>query len=486
MNEWVTEAPAFAVVGKINMGKSSVLSTLLEIDDDRTIRVSATPGETTRCQALPLMLDGREMLRFVDTPGFSRAIDAMRAIQDLHGEGTPNLETIRRFVTGQLERNEFADEARLLQPIIEGAGVLYVIDPSKPLRDAFVAEMEIIRWTGTPRMALLNEKAENQERLSEWRNRLGSYFNLVRTFNAHRARFEERRRLLKSLLEIDETNRSRIEETISLIDREWTMRREESAEMIMQFLAQALRHRESERITEKDEEFVDRKDRIKGDLTKKYYREIAKLEKKTYEDLLTLYHHRLLKVEVGDDHFDGVDLSSEETWRKWGLSRSQLTLVSGLAGGATGLMVDLGAGGLTHGIGTVVGAVTGAGGAFLKGNRLPELKITAKGMSFDGNSHKALVIGPPESENFAWILLDRILHLYGQVVARSHGRRDEALIEGQGSGRVRHFAPERRGAIQKWIQKQLKGDETRFDPEVMRELITILEEVENDHQEKTA
>jgi len=53
MKKWVTEAPTFAVVGKINMGKSSVLSTLLEIDDDRLIRVSNTPGETTQCQVLP-------------------------------------------------------------------------------------------------------------------------------------------------------------------------------------------------------------------------------------------------------------------------------------------------------------------------------------------------------------------------------------------------------------------------------------------------
>jgi len=211
MNEWVTDAPTFAVVGKTNMGKSSVLSTLLEIDNDAILRVSDTPGETTRCQALPLEFDGEERLRFVDTPGFQRAQDAMRHIQAMHGEGSPNLDTLRRFVSEQKDQGEFIDEALLLEPIVEGAGLLYVIDPTKPIRDDFVAEMEIMRWTGRPRMALLNEKGENDERLAEWKARLGSYFNLVRTFNAHRARFEERRRLLKSLLEIDEGNRARIE-----------------------------------------------------------------------------------------------------------------------------------------------------------------------------------------------------------------------------------------------------------------------------------
>ena len=64
MSEWVTEGvPAFAVVGRINMGKSAVLATLLEVDDDDVIRVDATPGATTHSQALPVEFDGKEMAR---------------------------------------------------------------------------------------------------------------------------------------------------------------------------------------------------------------------------------------------------------------------------------------------------------------------------------------------------------------------------------------------------------------------------------------
>jgi len=478
MSEWVTDAPTFAVVGKINMGKSSVLSTLLEIDDDRLVRVSSTPGETTHCQVLPVTFDDREMIRFVDTPGFSRALEAMRAIQDLHGEGTPNLATIKEFVARQMESGEFEDEARLLEPVVEGAGILYVIDPSKPLRDAFVAEMEILRWTGCPRMALLNEKAENPERTGEWRSRLGSYFNLVRTFNAHQARFGERKRLLRSLLEIDETNRGRIEDTIRLIDEEWEQRREESAEIVMDFLAKALRHREKERIGVKDDELSHRKDRTKQELQKKYYASIAKFEQQTYEKLLKLYRHRLLKAEVGGDAFQGVDLSSEETWQKWGLSRSQLAIAGGLAGGAAGVAIDIGSAGLTHGMGTLFGVLTGAGGAFFKGDSLPELKIDARGVSFDGESHKALVMGPPESDNFAWILLDRLLHHYREIVSRSHGRRDEEVIDGESAGWVRDFSRERRVRLQKWMIAQLKGAEGGFDAGVFRELVATLEDVE--------
>jgi len=46
--------PTFAVVGKVNAGKSSVLATLLEVDDDQVLRISNTPGETTECTEFPI------------------------------------------------------------------------------------------------------------------------------------------------------------------------------------------------------------------------------------------------------------------------------------------------------------------------------------------------------------------------------------------------------------------------------------------------
>ena len=157
MSEWVqADVPAFAVVGRVNMGKSAVLATLLEIDDNELIRVSPTPGETTRCQTHRVVFGGRECVRFIDTPGFSQPVEAMREIQRIHGQGTPDLDAIRSFIATAGDR--FADEKRLLEPLAEGAGVLYVVDPAKPLRDDFLAEMEILRWTGRPRLALLNRR----------------------------------------------------------------------------------------------------------------------------------------------------------------------------------------------------------------------------------------------------------------------------------------------------------------------------------------
>ena len=123
------QVPTFAVVGRVNMGKSAVIATLLEIDDNELVRISATPGETTRCQPHRVVFGDCESVRFIDTPGFSRPVEAMRAIQQIHGAGTPGLETLRRFVAESGE--EFGDEKRLLEPLPAGAGILYVVDPAR-------------------------------------------------------------------------------------------------------------------------------------------------------------------------------------------------------------------------------------------------------------------------------------------------------------------------------------------------------------------
>ncbi|NNC88477.1 MAG: DUF3482 domain-containing protein [Akkermansiaceae bacterium] len=473
------DLPVFAVVGRINMGKSAVLATLLEVDDDKIIRVSATPGETTRCQVLPVAFHDKELLRFIDTPGFSRPLDAMRAIQDLHGEGTPGLPAVQQFVADHRQGGEFEDEARLLEPVIQGAGILYVIDPGKPLRDAFVAEMEILRWTGRPRMALLNEKEEAGEHLTEWKDRLGSYFNLVRTFNAHKARFEERKRLIRSLLEIDEGHRVLLERALRCIEEEWVQRRKESADVVLEMLRAALMVRAEGRLEEEDVHLEHRRERVAADLAGKYAAEVQRVERRGYEELLQIYRHHLVEIEDRAADTSGTELEEEERWKKWGLSRGQLTVAGAVAGAAGGAVVDVGTGGLTHGWGTLTGGVVGALATFWKGADLPEFGL-AGGLKMSSGSGRTLVLGPPKNENFPWILLDSVLHRYAAILARAHGRRDEeVLAAGRGESLVRNLPRSRRNLLAKWFGSCARGAPNRgMEPEVFEALVETLQEVE--------
>ncbi len=480
MSDWVQPGiPAFAVVGRVNMGKSAVLATLLEIDDNELIRVSPTPGETTRCQPHRVIFSGCECVRFIDTPGFSRPVEAMREIQRIHGTGTPDLHAIRRFIA--MPGDDFGDEKRLLEPLVQGAGVLYIADPARPLRDDFLAEMEILRWTGRPRLALLNRRGESSGPDEEaWKSRLGATFNLTRTFDAHRARFDERLRLLRSLLEIEENHRDALATTIRLVEDEWRTRRGDAAETIVTLIEDALTLRVSSTLSERDIAVPERRARAEGALAKRYLTDLAALEHRCLSRLLTIHRHHLLRADCDPSGYHGIDLESAETWTKWGLGRTQLAIAATLAGGAAGLAVDAATGGLTHGAGTVVGALTGGAAAWFKGGSLPDLRLDLRGgVRLAGGEGKSLVVGPPGNPNFPWVLLDGVLVRYRQILARAHGRRDCGTLEGgTGSGFTRDFPAARRAALAKWFGSCLKGSPNRaLEPEVFKAIVATLEEI---------
>jgi hypothetical protein len=471
------EIPVFAVVGRVNMGKSAVLATLLEIDDNELIRVSPTPGETTRCQPHALILDGGERLRFIDTPGFSRPVEAMRAILAMHGPGTPGLETLAEFVrdTGP----DFADEKRLLEPLVRGAGILYVVDPAKPLRDDFLAEMEILRWTGRPRLALLNRRGGASGSDEEkWREKLGGAFNLIRTFDAHRARYDERLRLLRALLDIEERQRPQLEETIRLVENEWLVRREKAAETILTFLESALCHRVHATLEERDLHLPPRKQRKAELLTRRYLDELAALECGCFEELLRIYRHHLLKADAAADGFRGIDLEARETWSKWGLGRGQLACAAGIAGGAAGFAVDAATGFLSHGAAAVAGSLGAGAAAWFKGGSLPDIRLDLLGgMKLGGGEGRTLTMGPLKSPNFPWILLDGALLRYRQMLDRAHGRRDAETLRGADSGFTRRFPQNRRTLLAKWFDSCIKGTPNRtLEPDVFNALVESLAE----------
>ena len=69
-----SDVPRVAVVGRVNKGKSSIVSTLAE---DDSVRVDPRPGTTVEVREYPVRVDGEPLFVLVDTPGFE---DAPRAL----------------------------------------------------------------------------------------------------------------------------------------------------------------------------------------------------------------------------------------------------------------------------------------------------------------------------------------------------------------------------------------------------------------------
>ena len=477
------DAPTFAVVGKVNMGKSAVLATLLEEDDDAIIRISNEPGETTRCQRLSLILDGAERLRFIDTPGFQQPIEALRAIRALaeHPERGPGPADLKRFVERYRDTDTFVDECVLLAPILEGAGVIYVVDPGARLHDAFIAEIEILRLSAGPRLAVLNPKTDKAPSHEDaWRAELGKAFNLVRTFNAFAARFKARRELLAALNQIDERDQAHLGATLERLDTEWAQRREDAAELIMDFMARALTHTERTSYVDDATPEAARREALAA-AHKRYFAAIAELEREATDRLLALYRHRHTQARTQAVLAEDIDLTEAETWQRFGLDRRQLTFAGAATGAAGGGWVDIATAGHTLGLGALFGGSVGGALAWFKGDALPSLNLSVGRRATLGG--RALTVGPPKSANFAWILLDLVLLRYRAIIDLTHAVRDQDGLAGPGGsgkdGLVQGLASARQKTLARWFGHLAKDAEAhRHDPEIRAAIEATLAEIE--------
>jgi len=479
--------PSFAVVGRVNKGKSAILATLVEEDRNARIRISPTPGETTACQRIPLQIAGETLLTFIDTPGFSHAPEALEWLKSRHEDNSTaaRLDTVRAFVDAHSDDDSFRDECLLLDPVINGAGILYVVDASKPFRPDFLAEMEILRWTGRPRMALLNHISAETDYSEDWKKHLGEFFNLTREFNAHSARIKERVRLLRQLLEIEENARPALEKTIHLLEQQWDQRRSESADVIIDLMEDCLRLRTRLNISSGNIERDYQKTKAKAELVEKYIREISVHEETHHRKLLKIYRHTvepLVEEPAGDAGLG--ELFAEETWQLLGLDKWQLALAGGVAGAIGGSALDVLLGGSTLGAGTLLGGAAGAAAPLLGGKNLARIRIDIP--NFPGGHVSIggvqLSAGPPRNPNFPWILLDRVLFYHHHLLTRAHGRRDPFVIEhstdGQRSGISSTFNTSRRDKFQRWFNKLLKGNPPADSEEIFNEFRKILSEIE--------
>ncbi|MBU0908275.1 MAG: DUF3482 domain-containing protein, partial [Proteobacteria bacterium] len=270
--------PEFAIVGHPNEGKSSVLSTLAE---DDSVRISPTPGETMVCQTFPVIIDGREIIRFVDTPGFQHPREILHQLQGLQAD-TDNIITAYRKKNA--DNTEFRQDMELLLPLTQGAGIIYVVDGSRPVRSVDRAEMEILRLTGLPRMAILNSKDPDTDYLEQWKEEFRKTFNVFRVFNAHRATYAERIALLESLKHIDQDWQASLDTVISAFKKDWGQRNLSCAGIITDMLAECLSYTLVRNLSDTADE-----DRLKVDMRAAYEKNIRKIETRAYQQIRSLF-----------------------------------------------------------------------------------------------------------------------------------------------------------------------------------------------------
>lgn len=401
--------PEIAIIGHPNEGKSSVLSTLAE---DDTVRISPFPGETRRCRTFPIVIDNREIMRFTDTPGFQ---NPARLLAELRGRGETGPAGLRHLVELTASQLEFQEDHELLQPLVRGAGVIYVVDGSRPLRQIDKAEMELLRLIGRPRMAVINCKRDEQGFLQAWKDELGQHFNSWRLFNAHRATYAERIDLLTALQAIDQDWQPVLAEVVRTFQQDWQQRCRRSAEIICTLLAEVLSLQLTQECRPQDDE-----EALRTHLLERYGNAVAQAEKKAQQQIRTLFKHNIFNCELPPHSILHEDLLSERTWQLLGLTRQQLVLLGMFSGAAVGAGVDVAA--LGHGLGlfTALGSAAGVLGA-LSGRKRLKTGASLLGLRLAGAE---LHVGPAKDISLMFVLINRELLFFSHIINWAHGRRD--------------------------------------------------------------
>ncbi len=404
--------PKFAVVGHPNKGKSSIVSALA-LDD--SVQISDTPGTTSKKRSFPLKVDGKILYELIDTPGFQRARRVLSWLEQHDVSADKKHEVVSAFINEHREDARFNDEIELLEPVMEGAGIIYVVDGSKPYGEEYEAEMEVLRWTGQPSMALINhiDEADYSE---EWKRALGQYFKMVRTFNPMQTNMDQHISILESMAQLREEWIAPVKASIKLFERYQDQKLDQSSQMITRLIADGLSH--VEKLTLSDDEITDtQKEKIETN----YKEKLRHLELDVQKKIESVWDHAHLQKEQSSLTFEDLDLFSEEAASVFGLTRKELIITGVTSGAVTGAGIDLLFAGHTLLLGGAIGGLVGAAGAYFGFDELSDIKVLGQTLG-----KRTLLMGPMKNRNFPYILLGRALFYTSKTANRSHASRNVA------------------------------------------------------------
>ncbi|PQJ95677.1 GTPase/DUF3482 domain-containing protein [Chromatium okenii] len=399
--------PRLAIMGHPNAGKSSVVATLTENDQ---VAIDKRAGTTTESDVYPVVIDGVTVIEFIDTPGFQNP----NAILEWFQANLDTRDLARAFVAAHRADPLFSHDCALLEPVAEGAGIILVVDGSKRIKEKDRVEIELLRLTARPRMAILNNLTNQNRYMSQWQDALGKAFNSVREFNAHRATYSERIKLLEALKSIDQRWEALLENAIDAFKKDWERRTDQAVGAILDLLKEALSYRVSKTVKDNKIVFKSGRDRVKAEIMDEFEDGLRRMEIAAQAQIRAHFRHNVWNV--ASDSILNQDLLSDEVGQALGLSRRQLALVGMAAGAASGVTIDLATAGHSLGTGAFFGAAAGGVLGMVGGKVLAKLDIERA-----PGTHR-FTMGPVTNPRFPFVLLDRSILYSARAMNWAHGR----------------------------------------------------------------
>jgi len=421
----VTSYPKFAVVGHPNKGKSSIVASL-SLDD--TIQISDTSGTTKRSRSFPLIVDGKIIYELYDTPGFQRARKVLAWLKQKDVSADKKASVLREFVYQHIDDEKYSDEIELLKPIIEGASIIYVVDGSKPYSPEYEAQMEILRWSSQPSMALINLIGDD-DYIEQWRLALGQYFRLVRVYNPMKANYKTHIAILKSISQLKEEWVESMESSIEIFKQFHKQKIDNSVELISDTLIKIITYINEYQVSSSPilEIEID-------EISKEYKADIIKFELEFQDSINKIWNHKNIFKDNINLNINEVKLFSKESKSIFGLNKKDLISTGAMSGAIVGSGIDILSGGATMLLGLAMGGVIGGVSTALGMNKLMDIKILGK--SIGSNRVK---LGPIKDMNFIFIVLSRVIYYTEHIATRSHALQNGIELSKQSNLSQKYF-----------------------------------------------
>ena len=421
----MSEHPVFAVVGHPNKGKSSVVAALTQNDQ---VKISPVSGTTRVSQRFALKLDDRIVFELVDTPGFQRANQCLAWLNTEQVTADQRPARINAFLQAFSGQSRFLDEVELLTPIMQGAGIIYVIDGSLPYSPEYETEMEILRWSGSARLALINPIGGDAY-VEQWQQALNQYFSLVRVFDPLHASFDQHLQLLRTFGQLDTHKTAAFDHAIEELEHYRHLKLQHAARIIVDTLHGLITYQQSS--SHFKQLAKERLAAVLPDEIARFNQQLNQMERDGQKQLEALFLYHQLEADISRLEVHQSELMDESQWSFWGLEKNQLVMVSVGAGAAIGLLADAGLGGASLMTGAVSGGVIGGLSGWFGLDWIKE-KLPPW-MPFNKTSHQ---LGPVTDPNFSFVVLGRALSHARAMLVRSHADQNKLAVNHEQSNAV--------------------------------------------------
>ncbi len=404
---------SFAVVGHPNKGKSSIVSTLSRND---SVEVSRRSGTTKK--AYYYRIDtGKAGFELIDTPGFQRPKRVLHWLQKKSQSADQRLDAIKAFIQSSECQKSFPDEVELLTPIVKGAAILYVVDASRPYSKEYETEMEILRWTGKPSMALINP-IENEDYVANWEAALNQYFKTVRVFNPIQSNQIQQLELLEAFAHLEPKWRQSIYQVIEDLRHQQEARLDQSAEILVALLVDLCSYQMEQKVLTQSQA-----EKLKASIEKGFESWMIQRELKAYKSLASLYSHHSSELDI-DKLEMPPNLFDSEKWFAWGLSKKELAAASLITGAVGCAAIDAMLAGHSFFLGSLIGGAIGFSSAWFGADKVSDFKV--KGIPLGG--YKAIQ-GPIKNPNFPYVIIGRFLYILDQIRFKNHADRSKISLK---------------------------------------------------------